>query len=212
MMYLPLPQEPIALFVYFVSVLVALCVVAILGAVLLNFLTARVTGEVAERRNSPVATGSMMGFFIGYYLLIHQQVGNVQLPDPHWYIACALVGLPAVLLGTVVNIQGRLRLGKNWANQATIYQEQTLVQEGVYRWVRHPLYASLIWIFLGAAVVYHNWAALLATLLIFIPMMRYRAGLEEKLLLERFPEYAEYQQNVGQFFPKLRQRRSYDQL
>jgi len=55
-------------------------------------------------------------------------------------------------------------------------------QSGIFGVVRHPLYASLIWMFCGAAIAYHNLAALGAALLIFLPAMVYRAKLEEAML------------------------------
>ena len=113
------------------------------------------------------------------------------------------VGGVLVILGAITNILGRLRLGKNWANQATLYEEQTLVTGGIYGIVRHPLYASLIWIFFGAGLIYESAAAIIANACIFLPAMYYRAGLEEKLLEERFAEYALYRKRVGTFFPKL---------
>ena len=105
-----------------------------------------------------------------------------------------------IVLGCGVNIAGRLNLGRNWANQVTIYEDQRLVTGVVYRLVRHPLYASLIWMFYGASLVYANVAAALANTLVFVPFMIYRARQEEKLLLKEFKDYAAYRARVGMFF------------
>ena len=106
------------------------------------------------------------------------------------------------MFGCAVNILGRVQLGGNWANQATIYQKQKLVTAGVYGWVRHPLYASLIWMFFGASVVYANWFAFVLNSAIFVPFMVYRAGLEEAMLAAEFPDYGDYRRRVGMFFWK----------
>jgi hypothetical protein len=113
----------------------------------------------------------------------------------------AIAGLALVVLGSAVNIMGRFALGRNWGNQVIIYQDHTLVTGGMYRFVRHPLYASLIWMFIGASLVFQNWASLLATLFIFLPAMYYRGKLEEKALIAQFPGYAEYRDRTGMFFP-----------
>ena len=105
-----------------------------------------------------------------------------------------------------MNILGRLSLGRNWANHIKIYSDHVLVSGGVYNIVRHPLYASLIWMFLGASLVYFNYLAFLAIAFVFSPFMYYRAKQEEELLLKEFEEYNAYQQKVGMFFPKILRR------
>jgi protein-S-isoprenylcysteine O-methyltransferase Ste14 len=107
-----------------------------------------------------------------------------------------------IIVGCIINILGRFRLGGNWANQVKIYKDQTLVTKAVYGIVRHPLYASLIWMFYGASLVYLNYAAFLANSLLFIPFMYYRAKQEETLLAKEFKGYNKYRENVGMFFPK----------
>ena len=107
-----------------------------------------------------------------------------------------------MVAGCAVNIAGRLYLGSNWANQVTLYHGQELVTEGAYRFVRHPLYASLIWMFYAASIVYVNWAAFAANTCIFVPFMYLRARQEEDLLLKEFAGYAEYRRRVGMFVPR----------
>ncbi len=102
-----------------------------------------------------------------------------------------------------VRVSGRLRLGHNWADQVTVYREQTLVQTGVYGLVRHPLYASLIWMFVGGSLIFRNLAALAATLAVFVPAMAIRARQEEALLAMRFPEHEAYRRRVGMLWPRL---------
>ena len=197
------PRTPLALLELLLHLTAPLCGVLIFAAIARNFLRARSSGRVARERRSFVATGSMIGFFVGIYLLIHHKLGVIVVPSTIPRIALMALGALLLLLGTVVNLLGRLQLGANWANQATLYEAQTLVTAGIYRLVRHPLYASLIWIFYGAGLLYQNVAVLLANTLLFLPGMYYRAALEEKLLSDRFPAYADYRRQVGALFPKL---------
>lgn len=199
-----IPTDPAIRLLFIASLIVTACAAVVLLAVLLNNLLGG--GTVQHQRRSPVATWSMLLFAAGYYLLIRFHVGMIAFPVYNMQLALTIVGLLLVVGGTAVNILGRLALGHNWANQVTIYEEQSLVTTGVYTLVRHPLYASLIWMFTGGALIYLNWAALLANFILFIPMMIYRARLEEAALAERFPEYTEYQQRVGMLFPKMGSR------
>lgn len=194
---------------------VPICASVVLAAVALNFALAADRGAVKMRRRSPVATASMLGFLVAVYFLIHEHIGVVRLSTDQFATAVAILGgmlvtaiagAILVVVGCVVNVLGRIALGGNWANQVTVYEDQTLVSDGVFDLVRHPLYASLIWMFIGASLVYQNAAALAATLLIFVPAMRYRASQEEFLLAKQFPEYAAYQTRVGRLFPHLWRR------
>ncbi|HEY3418781.1 MAG TPA: isoprenylcysteine carboxylmethyltransferase family protein [Armatimonadota bacterium] len=181
--------------------IVQLCVMALVIAVILNFARARGGKRPGQVRRSPVATGSMTAVLVGICLLIQYRVGVLHaLPLRN---AITVIGLLLLITGTLVNILGRVQLGRNWANQATVYADQTLVTSGLYGLVRHPLYASLIWMCYGGALVYHNAAAVLATLCLFYPMMIYRAGIEEAMLVAQFPAYADYQARVGRFFPRI---------
>jgi protein-S-isoprenylcysteine O-methyltransferase Ste14 len=179
--------------------LVTVCTVLVLMAVFTNFWLARESHEIQSRRSSIVATGSMLLFLLGFYLLIRLQIGAYKISAI--YYPAAIFGLVLLLLGTTVNITGRFALGRNWGNQVIIYEDHRLVTNGIYRIVRHPLYAGLIWMFTGASLVFQNWAALLATIFVFLPGMYYRAKLEENALAAQFPDYEEYRNRTGMFFP-----------
>jgi len=184
------------------SLVISLCVIVVFSAVLINFISCREAQGIKRERKSIVATGTMTLFFVLVYAVIRLRIGEVAISLFWMRVGMVAVGLMVIVFGCVVNILGRLRLGGNWANQATIYQEQQLVTSGIYGWVRHPLYASLIWMFFGASLVYANMVACLLTALIFWPFMAYRAGLEETMLSREFSEYGDYQRRVGMFFWK----------
>jgi protein-S-isoprenylcysteine O-methyltransferase Ste14 len=179
--------------------IVTVCTVSVLTAVFINFQLARRAHSVRNERPSLVKTGSMLAFFGVVYLIIRCRVGAFEIPAlGRW---AAIAGLGLVVVGAAVNLLGRFALGRNWGNQVIVYQDHALVTRGVYRWVRHPLYASLIWMFVGASLVFQNWVALSATLLVFVPAMVYRGKLEERALSAQFPGYGAYRDRTGMFFP-----------
>jgi protein-S-isoprenylcysteine O-methyltransferase Ste14 len=186
-----------------VSVVVGLCAAVVLVAVIANFAEARRGGAIERRTRSVVATGTMLLFFAALFACVRTGVGVVRLNSPLARAVVAIAGLVPVVTGCVVNVLGRIQLGANWANQVTVYRTQTLVTNGAFGVVRHPLYASLIWMALGASLAYRDRVAAALTLLVFLPAMHYRAGQEEALLERRFPEYRAYRERVGRFFPKL---------
>ncbi len=78
----------------------------------------------------------------------------------------------------------------------------TLVTSGPYRWIRHPMYTSVLMLAAAAAVKSHQifdaglWLALLAVLMV-------KAGIEERALRMRFPTYENYQSRTRRFLPWL---------
>ena len=144
----------------------------------------------------------MFLFFLFYYFLLRQGIGMIRMDNLTLKIVLTVFGLLLLIIGCITNVMGRFALGKNWANQIKIYKDQTLVKTGVYSIVRHPLYASLIWMFYGGSLVFMNYAGFLANTFIFIPFMYYRAKQEEKLLSKTFKDYEKYKKEVGMFFPR----------
>jgi len=189
-------------------VLIAMSVTAVFAAVAVDFFQYNDRDDTEAVKRSPVATGSMIGFFILYYAAIRFRVGAA----PHFNAAFMVIGALLVISGAGVNIAGRIQLGRNWANHIKIYSGHTFVQTGVYRVARHPLYASLILMMAGGSLAYLNWLTAVLTAVVFIPMLNYRAKQEEVMLGEAFPEYTAYMEAVGRFYPKIWRRRQHGRI
>ena len=209
---LPTLDSPRAVIGLLCSLIIALSVMAVIAAVIIDFAlyNGSDSGRPVKRsQRSVVTTASMFGFYLLYYLVLESRVGSVRpgsLPSA-LLLPLVVAGSLIVLFGAVVNILGRLALKDNWANHIKIYQQHTLIDFGVYRIVRHPLYASLIWMFFGGSLAYANWLAAFLTAAVFVPSMYNRAQQEETLLIQEFSGYTEYRQRTGMFFPKIKPRR-----
>jgi protein-S-isoprenylcysteine O-methyltransferase Ste14 len=187
--------------------LVFVCAFAVLFSVAWSFLNYHLGRPVERRKRSVVDTSTMLLFFAGFSYLLARRIGVIQTVPPAVELAAIVIGTGVVVLGALVNVSARHQLGSTWANQIAIYAGHQLMTSGLFGHVRHPLYASTIWMFLGAAVAFLNCAAFLATAFIFVPAMYYRARQEEQMLTLRFPEYQQYRERTGAFFPKLFLRR-----
>ncbi len=83
-----------------------------------------------------------------------------------------------------------------------IKEGQTLNTFGPYKFIRHPMYTSvisltLIWVINNLSLLrFIVWSALVIVLII---KLKY----EEKLLTEKFPEYSYYMKNSKMLFPFL---------
>jgi protein-S-isoprenylcysteine O-methyltransferase Ste14 len=176
-------------------------------AIIIDFTLFHEKKNTRKEKKSIVETGTMTGFLLLYYVILSATKNQSMIEDIEISRFIALFGALLVFVGSVMNIIARFTLGANWANQIKIYDNHRLVNDGLYRIVRHPLYSSIILMFFGASISYINFYSWLSVVFIFIPFMYYRAKQEEKLLSDVFPEYAEYRRKTGMFFPKLIGRR-----
>lgn len=183
---------------------VAIAFVLVAGAVVVDFKAYyRQSREVVRSDRSFVETGSMTAFFLVYYLVIRFRVLELSFGGP-LRDAMLIAGLLLLVAGAVVNVWGRVVLGSAWANQIRIYEGHRLMTTGPFALVRHPLYASLIWIFIGGSLIYASPLSLVLTLAVFVPMMYVRAKKEDAVLAASFTgEYEEYRTGTGMLFPKV---------
>ena len=187
-----------------INFVIGLCTFIIICAVLIDFLEFYSRTNQKKMKRSFVETGTMFLFFIFFYLVIRFNIGVIGSSWTIFRVILILLFLAIILFGTFVNVWGRFYLGKNWANQIKIYKDHKFVTSGPYSFVRHPLYASLIWIFYACSIIYFNWVAFLLNSFIFVLMMNYRAKQEEMLLVKEFKNYKNYQKEVGRFFPRIK--------
>ena len=79
-----------------------------------------------------------------------------------------------------------------------------VINKGVFRFVRHPMYLSAILLYLSFLVFKFSLASFLVWI-VTILFYHFIASYEEKLLLEQFgEEYEKYKQSVSMWIPKLR--------
>ena len=95
-------------------------------------------------------------------------------------------------------------LGKNWTPTLAIQKEHTLVTNGIYKYIRHPMYsAHLLWA-IAQIFILHNWIAGFSFIVVMLPHYLLRVNVEEKMLQEKFGvEYDDYMKNTGRILPRV---------
>jgi protein-S-isoprenylcysteine O-methyltransferase Ste14 len=111
----------------------------------------------------------------------------------------ALAGITLLLaLGEAVTAVGVFTLRRAFTMMA---EARTLVCGGVYRVVRHPLYAGQFVTYLGYTLM-HFHAVTVGLYVFFIAAQVLRARIEERKLAAAFPEYERYLRTTGMFWPR----------
>jgi len=99
-----------------------------------------------------------------------------------------------------VMIWARLTFGSRSFHAAANPTEGGLVTTGPYRFVRHPIYASMCWIGWAGALAHRNPVAFaLAALMTAGGLVRMLS--EERLLVARYPEYEAYARRTKRLIP-----------
>lgn len=154
-----------------------------------------------DKLKSKVATWRMVIFFVVVYLVLRFQIWTIIIPNIQ--TISIIFWLIIVVFSTYFNILWRFYLSTNWSDNIKIYNDHSFINTWPYKIVRHPLYASLIWINYWVALIYSNWLVIILWTFVFLPMMIYRARQEEKLLIKNFINYTDYKNKVWMFFPKF---------
>jgi protein-S-isoprenylcysteine O-methyltransferase Ste14 len=166
----------------------------------------RVTG--AEQRLLAGLFAGLLGLPLAYSLTPWLDFADYPL-SPRGQRRAGIAG--SALLGAAIWLFWRAHrdLGTNWSPSLEIGAQHTLSTEGVYRHIRHPMYAShLLW-GLAQALLLPNWIAGLASLVAFLPLYLSRVPREERMMLEHFGEqYRAYCDRTGRILPRLGKLRS----
>lgn len=114
-----------------------------------------------------------------------------------WCVA-AVLGLFALTLV----VKGLLDLGHSLTPLPHPKDDGQLVRSGIYRFVRHPLYSGLVAAGFSWALYKVSLSHLVGTVLLFV-FFNAKAICEETWLLQKYPDYADYQQQVKRLIPWL---------
>jgi protein-S-isoprenylcysteine O-methyltransferase Ste14 len=112
------------------------------------------------------------------------------------------LGVLVGLAGAWVVRQGIGGLGRTFTAMPRPREDGSLVREGIYARIRHPIYAGSIGLGLGWSMITLSPPALAATLALVI-VLDLKARLEETWLTVQYPEYAAYRQRTHRFIPGL---------
>lgn len=142
-----------------------------------------------------------MGMLTLIGLIMSGNVLRSGILEGAWIIVFRIVGIILMVIGVYVWYIGAL--GSNMDENIT---ENILKTDGIYSWVRNPMYSGW-WIFMiGLILMFHNaW-------LLFIPIINWGImtvvlmNTEEKWLLDLYKtEYEDYKKRVNRCIPFKRQ-------
>jgi protein-S-isoprenylcysteine O-methyltransferase Ste14 len=138
---------------------------------------------------------------LGQSVLLGAVIAGTILGRNQWQ-SCALTlcGAFLLLIAAGCGWAGAVSLGRNLTPFPKPSASTTLVQTGIYGFIRHPLYTAVFCGSVGWALVWRSGPALLAALAL-APLFDAKARREERWLRQQFPEYSNYERHVRRFVP-----------
>ncbi len=178
----------------------------VVGSVIRKVYTFRCRGcKATKKRKSLVgiilisAAGVGLAAPLFYLFSPWLDFANYDLPGWLGWIGTAVFAMALFLLW-----RSHADLGRNWSAILQIRQEHSLITDGIYRHIRHPMYAAhLLWA-IAQGLLLENWLVGWAFLVISVPFYLLRVPKEEKMMLEQFgQEYRQYISRTGRIIPRF---------
>ena len=114
------------------------------------------------------------------------------------------IGIAFILAGTALRFYAMWVLGRFFTYYVAVHDKQTVVENGPYRYIRHPAYTGALMIFGGLGLALGNWAGLLALLACVGIAYGYRMFVEESVLAATLGEpYRGYMRRTRRLVPFL---------
>ncbi|MEO8066552.1 MAG: isoprenylcysteine carboxylmethyltransferase family protein [Flavobacteriales bacterium] len=111
-------------------------------------------------------------------------------------------GLLLFVLGTALRWWSIIHLGKFFTVNVAIAADHRVVDNGPYRYVRHPSYSGVFVAFIGLGLLLFNWLSLLVLVLPVVGMFMWRISVEERALRNALGQpYEAYMQRTKRLVP-----------
>jgi protein-S-isoprenylcysteine O-methyltransferase Ste14 len=116
----------------------------------------------------------------------------------------AVIGTGTFLAALWVIYRSHNDLGRAFSPSLEIRQQHTLVTTGIYRYIRHPMYAGFLLWAIAQILLLPNWIAGPAAMVGWIVLFSFRVGREERMMLQEFgDQYRAYMTRTARLVPGL---------
>ncbi|OZM76545.1 protein-S-isoprenylcysteine O-methyltransferase [Pseudonocardia sp. MH-G8] len=165
---------------------------------------ARSASVVVDRKTAAELSHlALLSVGMGVLPLIHLSTRWLRFADrrlPSW---AGWTGAASQAAGVWLLWRAHAELGRYWSDSVQLRQGHQLVTGGIYRHVRHPMYAAGWLLGIAQALLLQNRVAGPAGPVSFALLCRSRVPREEQMMLEQFGEqYRAYMERTGRIFPK----------
>jgi len=105
------------------------------------------------------------------------------------------LGILIIIIAFILMLVSIKDLGRNLSPFPRPTNNSNLVTKGIYRFTRHPMYYSLIFISIGVFIIKLSIYYLFLTISLAL-IIKFKIALEEKYLMNKFKNYLLYKKEV----------------
>jgi protein-S-isoprenylcysteine O-methyltransferase Ste14 len=162
--------------------------------------------RMTETRTSPLDFALDMVAFMGMEIIpiiyiFSPWLNFADYTLPAWV---SWTGVVILLFAVWLLWQAHADLGRNWSSTLQITEGHQLVTQGIYSYIRHPIYAAVWLMSIAQVLMLPNWIAGPACLVLFLPVFLVRVPREERMMVDHFgEEYRDYMKRTGGIIPHL---------
>jgi protein-S-isoprenylcysteine O-methyltransferase Ste14 len=118
----------------------------------------------------------------------------------HLNVFLKYAALVFAFIGLVIILVAILQLNKNLTPFPTPKESGTLIQQGLYNYIRHPIYTGIILTTTGFGLFDESIWKITIGIALWV-LFYFKSRYEENLLAKHFSEYNVYRERTGRFFP-----------
>jgi len=119
-----------------------------------------------------------------------------------WPDIAVVLGMALLIAGAVLRRLCFNALGKSFTGTVIVARDQTIVQHGPYRFIRHPSYTAAFLMFIGIGLALCSWISLAILFFAHCYLYGRRVAVEERALLDTLgAPYREYMLRTRRFIP-----------
>lgn len=191
--------------------LAARFVVAASAVSLLAIALAVLARELAAHRPEPVERDTGPLALVNYAGILTFVLLGVVLATTRWGSAGSLaeplgdvlrvLGIVTIWAAGGLAVWGVRAMGRHLVSGAEVRPDTEIVTSGPFGLVRHPMYLSILLMWLGGALALLSWPFALG-FVVLVPAIQARSKLEEQMLTRQFGDtYRSYAARVPMLFP-----------
>lgn len=111
-----------------------------------------------------------------------------------------VLGAIPMLTGAVILVWAIIELRNNLSIFPSPKEDAILVTSGIYKSIRHPIYAGVILLAIGYSIFLRDFDKMIIALIIMV-FFELKTAYEERKLIKRFDNYETYRGSTGKFLP-----------
>jgi protein-S-isoprenylcysteine O-methyltransferase Ste14 len=112
------------------------------------------------------------------------------------------LGIAVGFAGNWIRIAAITHLGRFYSRNVSVQSKHVLIQDGWYRFIRHPGYLGTFLTYLGFAISTSSILAVCINIALFMIAYSYRISVEEKTLMVEFgDDYQRYKERTWRMIP-----------